>query len=52
LLRDSRLRDAEVVNEFAYRALALTEQVEDPAARRLSQGGERGHAMKYNRFGI
>src|SRR5215213_6561887 len=48
LLRDGGLRDTEVVNEFAYRALALPEQVEDPAARRLSQGGERGHRMKYN----
>jgi len=43
LLRDGGLRDAEVVNEFTYRALALPEQVEDPAARRLSQGSERGH---------
>jgi hypothetical protein len=52
LLRDGRLGDAEVVNEFTYRALALPEQIEDPAARRLCQGGESGHVTKYNRFGI
>jgi hypothetical protein len=41
-----------VVNEFTYRALALPEQIEDPAARRFCQGGESGHLTKYNRFGI
>jgi hypothetical protein len=52
LLRDGRLRNPEMVDEFADRPLTLSKQIKDPAARGFSQGGERGHAPKYNRFGI
>ena len=52
LLRDSRLRNPEMVDEFADRSLTLSKEIKDPAARGFSQGGERSHAAKYNRFGI